>query len=601
VSANLDSHVLVVDDCEPLLYLKTQYLLEAGFHVSEADTGRAALRSIETERPDLVLLDVNLPDMHGSEVCREIKTRWDLPVIYTSSVDVPVELRGMADGCLVSLDEDGLLDAVRTALDCRSCPKPQPNARPAGGSICFVCAKRSSPPEITAQVRIFESGLLRDVLDASSAFMVVLNRNREIVFCNRAALSLAAAASLPAVLGLRLGEAFHCVHAAQSPDGCGTTEFCQTCGVMRAALDGPRADTSRWEWRILRSVNGAEETCDLMVTSSPIENREGFVVCTLADFSQQKRQQATERLFFHDILNVASGLKGCASLLRDELEGGTGAELASMSDQCAAELLSKIHSQQQLSQAEAGQLSITPEPVGTLELVRAAVAQRRDQTESKERTILVDPLSEDLWMETDRAILSRVLDDMLKNALALTQPGGTVTIGCEATQGGIEFSVHNPGVIPRAERSQIFQRSSSANGSGRVPATYSMKLLTEQYLGGTVRFQSTPLHGTRFIARYPTVVAGAAAEAHHAPVWRGDMAAVLAALPLVRSGRVEPAAEAFATAEAESRRGNGFDDESGSVNDGSESGSHDNGEVSGNPVQVEDQSPLWEEREASPR
>jgi CheY-like chemotaxis protein len=100
VSANLESRVLVVDDCEPLRYLKTQYLLEAGFHVSQADTGRAALRSIETERPDLVLLDVNLPDMHGSEVCREVKTRWDLLVIYTSSVDIPAELHGMANGCL---------------------------------------------------------------------------------------------------------------------------------------------------------------------------------------------------------------------------------------------------------------------------------------------------------------------------------------------------------------------------------------------------------------------------------------------------------------------------------------------------------------------
>ena len=511
MSANLESRVLVVDDCEPLCYLKTQYLLEAGFHVSQADTGRAALRSIETERPDLVLLDVNLPDMQGSEVCREIKTRWDLPVIYTSSVDIPVELHGTADGCLVSLDEEGLLDAVRRALDNRSRPKPQLNARPAGGSYCFACAERSSPPEIAAQVRIFESGPLREVLDASSAFMVVLNHNREIVFCNRAVLSLAGVANLPAALGLRLGEAFHCVHAAQSPKSCGPTEFCQTCDGMWAALDGPRADTSRWEWHIVRSVNGAEETCDLMVTSSPIEGREGFVVCTLTDFSQENRQQASERLFFHDILNIASGLKGCAALLRDKLEGGTSAELAGMVDQSATELLAEIHSQQQLSQAEAGRLSITPEPVGTLELIRTAAAQHRDQPESKERTILVDPLSEDLRMETDRAILSRVLGNMLKNALAATQPGGTVTIGCEATQGGIEFGVHNPGVIPRAEQSQIFQRSSSTKGGGRVLATYSMKLLTERYLGGTVRFESTPLRGTRFVARYPTAVATAAA------------------------------------------------------------------------------------------
>ena len=368
MSPNLETRVLVVDDCEPLRYLKTQYLLEAGFHVSQADTGRSALHSIETERPDLVLLDVNLPDMHGSEVCREVKTRWDLPVIYTSSVDIPVELDGTADGCLVSLDEGALLDVVRRALDCRSRPEPQPNASPAGGNTCFVCAQRSSPPELAAQVRIFESGLLREVLDASSAFMVVLNGNREIVFCNRAALSLAGVARLPEALGLRLGEAFHCVHATQSPEGCGTTGFCQTCGAVRAVLDGPRADTNIWEWHMVRSVNGAEETCDLMVTSSHIEGREGFVVCTLADSRQEKRQQAIERLFFHDILNIGSGLKGCAALLRDQLESGTNAELAGMVEQCAAELLAKIQSQQQLSQAEAGQLSITPEAVGTLEL-----------------------------------------------------------------------------------------------------------------------------------------------------------------------------------------------------------------------------------------
>ena len=152
------SRILVVDDCEPLRYLKSQYLLEAGFQVSQADTGKAAVRSIETERPDLVLLDVNLPDMHGSEVCRDIKNRWTLPVIFTSSVDIPAELHGTADGCLVSLDEEGLLDAVRRALDDRSRPKPQPNERPAGGSPALVRAERSSPPEIAAQARACSPG-----------------------------------------------------------------------------------------------------------------------------------------------------------------------------------------------------------------------------------------------------------------------------------------------------------------------------------------------------------------------------------------------------------------------------------------------------------
>jgi sensor histidine kinase regulating citrate/malate metabolism len=88
-----------------------------------------------------------------------------------------------------------------------------------------------------------------------------------------------------------------------------------------------------------------------------------------------------------------------------------------------------------------------------------------------------------------------------------------VTIGCQASQGGIEFYVHNPGVIPRAEQLQIFPRSLSTKDGARVLATYKMKLLTEGYLGGTVRFESSSPHGTRFVARYPAAVAGAAEAA----------------------------------------------------------------------------------------
>jgi len=343
--------------------------------------------------------------------------------------------------------------------------------------------------------------------------MVLLNENREIVFCSRAALNLAGAGSLPAVMGLRLGEAFHCVHAAQSPEGCGSTESCRNCGAMQAVTDGLQAGTASLEWQIARLENGVEETHDLMVTASPIEGRDGFVVCTLAGFSREKRRQVIERLFFHNILNVAWGVKGCAALLRDELKGGANADLADLMDQCAAELVAEIYSQRQLSQAEAGQLPVEPRALGTLELVQTAAAQWRDRSESRERAILVDPLSEDLRMETDPAILSRVLGDMLKNALAATQAGETVTIGCQATPDGIEFCVHNPGVIPRAMQLQIFQNSLSTLGGGRLLGTYSMKLLTERYLGGTVRFESSPLRGTRFIARCPAAIAGGATAA----------------------------------------------------------------------------------------
>ena len=351
VSAKLEPRVLVVDDYEPSLYLKAHYLSEAGFSVSQADSGRAALRSIEAERPGLVLLDVNLPDMHGSEVCREVKARWALPVVYTSSVDIPVEFDGTADGCVIGLDEEELLGAVRKALDRYSHPEPQPDGS-AGGNAPVASARRSSPLEIAAQSRVFESGLLREALDASAAFLLVLNENGEIVFCNRAALGLAGLASLPAAAGLRLGEAFHGVCATPSPEGGGTAGTCRSCAAARPIPGGPGSSGSGWECRIVRSVSDVEESCDLMAAVSPMGGQSGFLMCTLAEAGREKRWHAPERPFFHDILSIATGIRGLAVHLKRKLAGGTEAEVAAMVEQGAIELVSEIDRQRQLSKVE---------------------------------------------------------------------------------------------------------------------------------------------------------------------------------------------------------------------------------------------------------
>jgi hypothetical protein len=104
----------------------------------------------------------------------------------------------------------------------------------------------------------------------------------------RSSLRGAVVGSLPAALGLPLGEAFHCAHAAQSPEGCSATEFYRNCGSRRAAIDRPGDDATSAKWHIVRSAAGAEETDDLTVTASPIEGQRGFAGCTLTDFRHEK-------------------------------------------------------------------------------------------------------------------------------------------------------------------------------------------------------------------------------------------------------------------------------------------------------------------------
>ncbi|GAB6062762.1 response regulator [Deferrisoma palaeochoriense] len=80
--------ILVVDDEEDLVDLVTYHLAKAGYEVDRAFTGGEALKRVEALRPDLVVLDVMLPDLQGFEVLRLLRARDDtreLPVILLTA------------------------------------------------------------------------------------------------------------------------------------------------------------------------------------------------------------------------------------------------------------------------------------------------------------------------------------------------------------------------------------------------------------------------------------------------------------------------------------------------------------------------------------
>ena len=83
---NLPTRILVVDDNALLRQVTTKMLVDAGFQVSQAETGAAGLRLARAERPDLVLLDVGLPDVDGLEVCRRLKEDTETASIFVALI-----------------------------------------------------------------------------------------------------------------------------------------------------------------------------------------------------------------------------------------------------------------------------------------------------------------------------------------------------------------------------------------------------------------------------------------------------------------------------------------------------------------------------------
>src|SRR5580658_9392387 len=72
-AAQRKTRILMVDDNLPFLELYSQLLVESGYDVLTANNGRQALRITRERLPDMVVLDVVLPDVSGIEICRQIK------------------------------------------------------------------------------------------------------------------------------------------------------------------------------------------------------------------------------------------------------------------------------------------------------------------------------------------------------------------------------------------------------------------------------------------------------------------------------------------------------------------------------------------------
>lgn len=368
----------------------------------------------------------------------------------------------------------------------------------------FAPAERAGVEETNAQRRkLAASALVGALLDSFPESAVVLNQQRQILFAND---KLATLLGRPrgSLIGLRHGEAMDCVHAADQPGGCGTTRFCRYCGAVNAIVNTQRSGAPDiQECRIQRRARGGTTALDLRVWTTPVTvDGESFTVFAVRDTTDEKRRQVLERLFFHDTLNAVAGLSAILALW-PEPSDDEAIELRQMAREYAEELAEALESQRDLAAAECGDLQAHLEMLSATDLLARlkAVYSRHSAAEGKKIAVRVSA-GDELFM-SDKKLLARVLGNLIRNALEASVSSQTVTLSFENDEGPT-FSVHNQSAMPEAVQAQMFQRSfSTKSGTGRGVGTYSVKLLTENYLQGTVEFRSTPADGTTFIVRLP--------------------------------------------------------------------------------------------------
>ena len=121
-------NILVVDDTPDNLRLLSILLTRQGYEVGKALNGYMALTAAKTARPDLILLDISMPEMNGYEVCEQLKadnqTR-EIPVIFISALDdvwdkVKAFTVGGVDYITKPFLEDKLLKIVEEVIETNS-------------------------------------------------------------------------------------------------------------------------------------------------------------------------------------------------------------------------------------------------------------------------------------------------------------------------------------------------------------------------------------------------------------------------------------------------------------------------------------------------
>lgn len=87
----MSKKILVVDDEKPIADILQFNLKKEGYQVVCAYNGDEALKKVEEDQPDLMLLDIMLPNKDGMEVCREIRKKYDFPIIMLTAKDSEID------------------------------------------------------------------------------------------------------------------------------------------------------------------------------------------------------------------------------------------------------------------------------------------------------------------------------------------------------------------------------------------------------------------------------------------------------------------------------------------------------------------------------
>lgn len=345
--------------------------------------------------------------------------------------------------------------------------------------------------------------ILITVLEGLHEMAMILNEKREIIYFNEKFSEFAKAHELNPKAGILPGNAMNCVHALKGDRLCGTTDFCKYCGANDAIIQSIAGDQAS-SYCHITAVNG--NAFDLKVNATPLQmGNEYYTLYCVTDVSAELRKNMLEKIFFHDINNIVSGISLMTDLMSEKCDAIDEEDKGNLTLMVNAveSLKSEIKAQHIITMAEKDELQVSPVMVNIYDMLEHTLRFFKKSSHNKNIKTHIEADDKDASIYTDQVLIKRVVSNMIKNAFEASRGEQTISAGYELGSESIIIWVHNEAVMNDEVSRSIFKRSFSTKGTGRGLGTYSMRLLTERYLQGSIYFSSEEGEGTRFYIELP--------------------------------------------------------------------------------------------------
>ncbi len=485
-----EARILLVDDDQTKRYTIAKMLLRAGFEVQEADSGNEALRLV-TVLPDLVILDVKLPDISGLEVCRRIKsdpaTR-GIPVLHISTTFVDIEdkahgLDSGADGYLTNVAEPLELVATVRAL---------------------LRARRA---EDAAEL---SSRQWQTTFDTISDGVTLLDSAGKVVQVNR---------TLERILGRPWSELVGNSLSVLLDDPADSE------GSLFAQMLASRS-------RRARDLSLGE--CWLHVSVDPIRDAVGAIkgaLCLVSDITDRKRmemqllrqaeelQDAARRkdeflaMLAHELRNPLAPLANTLEIIRLQSSSNSliedSLDIARRQIQHMARLLEDLFD---VSRITRGKVDLRKKTIDFNLIVAHAVEMAVPLVESLHHELTVALPPEPLRIDGDPTRLEQIVSNLLNNAAKYTERGGRITVSLTRENNQAVLRVQDSGIGISAEMQRhvfdLFVQADHSLDRARGGLGIGLTLvrsLVELHDGSISVHSDGPGLGSEFVVRVPAI------------------------------------------------------------------------------------------------